>query len=159
MLHLREKPQHGFFTEHSYCIGGGKYLNSYCVWRSWPAHMLALTRTSMNNLLNTEKESYSFPKLLFHFDFVYSPNFSPHMGKKCLMCTSLLGEKNPFSIKAGSYLGEIPSPWTQGSPEQRFSAPGGRGRLLIFQPVQASWRFRVCQAWHSCSLIALYPFK
>lgn len=130
------------------------------MWRSWLAHMLALTRTSRNNLLNTEKESYSFPKLgncYFIFILFIGQASLLTWGKGCLMCTSLFWGGNPFSIKAGSYLGEIPSPRTQGSPEQRFSAPGGKDHPLIFQPVQASWRFRVCQAWHSCSLIALLP--
>lgn len=91
----------------------------------------------MNNLLNTEKESYSFPKLLFHFDFVYSPNFSPHMGKKCLMCTSLLGEKkslfnqsrllswrNPFPMDTGIPRAEVLSPRRDGSPAHLSAGAG-----------------------------------
>lgn len=43
-----------------------------------------------------------------------------------------------------TYLGETPSPEVL-DPEHWFPAPGGKAHPLIFQPIQASWRFRVCQ--------------
>lgn len=83
----------------------------------------------MNNLLNTEKESYSFPKLLFHFDFVYSPNFSPHMGKSVL-CVQVFWEKKiPFQSKQALILVKS-LPHGHRDPQSRGSQPqeGGVAR-------------------------------
>lgn len=99
--------------------------------------MLALTRTSRNNLLNTEKESYSFPKLgncYFIFILFIGQASLLTWGKSVLCVQVFFWGRDPFSIKAGSYLAEIPSPRTQGSPEQRFSAPGGRDHRSSFSP-------------------------
>lgn len=128
VLHLQQEPYYSHFTTHSYCIGS-KLLNSYCMWRSWPACMLALTRTSMNLPFKHRKGNHvHFPNWVTYFIlvlFIGQASLS-HGEKKVSYVHKFCGGKNPLSIKAGSYLGESSSPWTQGSSEQWFSAPGGR---------------------------------